>query len=92
MKDSRNRVFLFLYALSPLHLMLITDRKSPMIAEHDIKCFKVMVELNGNFYVCPPVYQYFLQKNIPLVEYHMNTLYSEEANDSEKDYRKDGYI
>ena len=72
--------------------MLITDRKSPMIAEHDIKCFKVMVEFNGNFYVCPPAYQYFLQKNIPLVEYHMNTLYSEEANDSGKDYRKDGTI
>ena len=73
--------------------MLITDRESPMIAEHDIKCFKVLVEFNSNkFYVCPPAYQYFLQNNIPLIEYHLNTLYSEESNDFEKDYRKDGTI
>ena len=72
--------------------MLITDRKSPMIAEHDIKCFKVMVELNGNFYVCPPAYQHFIQHHIPLIEYHLNTLYSEKSNNPEKDYRKDGTI
>ena len=72
--------------------MLITDRKSPMIAEHDIKCFKVMVELNGNFYICPPAYRYFLQKNIPLIEYHLNTLYSEKSNNPKKDYRKGGTI
>ena len=54
--------------------MLITDRNSPMVAKHDIKCFKVMVELDGVFYVCPPAYQYFLQNN-KLVKYHLNTLY-----------------
>ena len=72
--------------------MLVTDRKYPMVAKHDIKCFKVLVEFNGNFYVCPPAYQYFLQNNIPLVEYHLNTLYSEKSNDSKKDYRKDWTI
>ena len=46
-----------------------------MIAKHDIKCFKVLVEFNGNFYVCPPAYQHFLQHNIPLIEipYTVNT-------------------
>lgn len=71
--------------------MLITDRNSPMIAKNDIKCFKVMVALNGVFYVCPPAYQYFLQNN-KLIEYRLNTLYSEKSNDSKKDYRKDGTI
>ena len=71
--------------------MLITDRNSPMVAKHNIKCFKVMVELNGIFYVCPPAYQYFSQ-NDKLVEYHLNALYSEKSNDSNKDYRKNWVI
>ncbi len=73
--------------------MLITDRKFPMIAKHNIKCFKVLVEFNDNFYVCPPAYQHFIQHNIQLIEYHLNTLYSEELNSNpKKDYRKDGMI
>lgn len=73
--------------------MLITDRKFPMIAKHDIKCFKVLVEFNDNFYVCPPAYQHFIQHNVPLIEYHLNTLYSEELNSNhKKDYRKNGMI
>ncbi len=71
--------------------MLVTDRDSPMIAKNDIDCFKVMVELNGIFYVCPPAYQYFLQNN-KLVEYRLNTLYLEKSDDSKKDYRKDWTI
>jgi len=69
--------------------MLVTDRKSPMIAKHDIKCFKVLVEIENNFYVCPPAYEYFVQKNIPLIKYQLNTLYSEKSDNPNKDYRKD---
>lgn len=71
--------------------MLKTDRKYPIIAEHDIKCFKVMVKWNDKFFVCPPAFQYYLQ-NDKLVEYQLNVLYSEESNDSKKDYRKDWVI
>ena len=72
--------------------MLQTNRKFPMVAEHDIKCFKVIVEWNGKFYVCPPALQHFLNNNIELVWYELNTLYSEKSNDSRKDYRKDWVI
>lgn len=68
--------------------MLKTDRKFPMIAEHDIKCFKVMVKWNDKFYVCPPALQYFLRNNIELVGYELNILYSGKSNDPKKDYRK----
>ena len=69
-------------------IMLKTDRKFPMIAKRDINCFKVMVERNDKFYVCPPVLQHFLNNNIELVGYELNTLYFERLNDSKKDYRK----
>lgn len=62
-----------------------------MIAEQDIKCFKVMVKLHDAFYVCPPAYQYYFQNN-KLIGYHLNTLYIEKSNDSKKDYREDGTI
>lgn len=63
-----------------------------MVAEQDIKCFKVMVEQKDKFYVCPPALQYFLNNNIELIGYELNTLYSEKSNDSKKDYRKDWAI
>jgi hypothetical protein len=47
-----------------------------------------MVKWRASFYVCPPAFQYFL-KNDKLVEYKLNVLYTEESNDSQKDYRKD---
>lgn len=71
--------------------MLITDQEKPNLALDDIKCFKVMVKWKNAFYVCPPAFQYFL-KNDKLVEYQLNTLYTEESNDSQKDYRKDWVI
>ena len=71
--------------------MLKTDRKFPIVAKQDIKCFKVMVKWENAFYVCPPAFQYYLQ-NDKLVEYRLNVLYSEESNDSQKDYRKDWVI
>lgn len=72
--------------------MLKTDREFPMIAKYDINCFKVMVERNDKFYVCPPALQHFLNNNIELVGYELNTLYSERSNDPKKDYRKDWVI
>ena len=71
--------------------MLITTQKKPNLALNDIKCFKVMVKWRDSFYVCPPAFQYFLQ-NDKLVEYKLNVLYTEESNDSQKDYRKDWVI
>jgi hypothetical protein len=68
--------------------MLVTNQKKPNLALNDIKCFKVMVKWRDSFYVCPPAFQYFL-KNDKLVEYKLNVLYTEESNDSQKDYRKD---
>ena len=72
--------------------MLITDRNSPLVAKQDINCFKVMVKWNGIFYVCPPAFLYYLQNDIKLVEYQLNTLYSEKSTDPKKDYRKDWAI
>lgn len=71
--------------------MLITDQEKPDLVLDDIKCFKVMVKWKNAFYVCPPAFQYFL-KNNKLVEYQLNVLYSEESNDSQKDYRKDWVV
>ena len=67
--------------------MLLTDKAKPLIAKTGIKCFKVMVFWNDNFYVCPPALQHFIKNNIKLEKYKLNTLYQTEANDSKKDYR-----
>lgn len=72
--------------------MLITNKKRPSIAKHDINCFKVMLMRNDFFYVCPPAFQYFLSNNIKLNKYRINKLYSTDSMDSNVDYRKDGMI
>ena len=72
--------------------MLITDRFTPILAKQDIKCFKVMVSWMEVFYVCPPAFQNFINNNIELEGYHLNTLYETESIDENKDYRINGEI
>jgi len=72
--------------------MLITNNNRPSIAKNNIKCFKVMVNRNDGFYVCPPAFQYYLLNNMPLIEFKLGIVYETESNDFDKDYRKDWYI
>lgn len=72
--------------------MLTTDKTKPLIANEDIKCFKVMISWNNGFYNCPPAFQHYLNHWIDLPEYHLNELYQTASIDSEKDYRKDWVI
>ena len=68
--------------------MLLTDREYPILAEKDIKCFKVMVNWDNAFYVCPPALQSFLLNNIPLIRFELNILYETGNNDINKEYRE----
>lgn len=67
--------------------MLITERTTPLIADKEIKCFKVMLQWKTWYYWCPPAFQYFLNNKIEPVEYHLNELYETESTDPNKDYR-----
>ena len=71
--------------------MLITDNENPLLAKSDINCFKVMVNWDGGFYVCPPAFQYYLLNN-ELIRFTLGTVYETGSNDISKDYRKDWYI